>query len=249
MIRKDLSDLTVLVTRPELQAKKLCQSIENQGGQAISFPTIEIKPISLITHQPNFDYYIFVSQHAVNYSHALIKQFSTQHKIFAVGETTASLLQQQTQQPIIYPQQEFNSEALLALPELQFIAGKKIALVCGKETKPLLTTALRERGAEISELIVYERQCPNYSKVTILKLWQDYQINVVVCTSKACLQNLILLLDSDLHFLLNRALVVVSQAMVELAQQIQKNHHVYLAKSAQDHMILQCLSEEILINE
>src|SRR6185437_2174202 len=46
-----LENITVMVTRPEPQGKMLCDKIQEAGGRAIFFPTIEI--ISLI-HSPDF---------------------------------------------------------------------------------------------------------------------------------------------------------------------------------------------------
>ncbi len=40
--KAELNNYSVLVTRPKRQAENLCQLLEQQGLQAIRFPTLEI---------------------------------------------------------------------------------------------------------------------------------------------------------------------------------------------------------------
>ncbi|HEX5755308.1 MAG TPA: uroporphyrinogen-III synthase, partial [Arenimonas sp.] len=56
------------------------------------------------------------------------------------------------------PQHGANSESLLAMPELQGIAGRTVGLVTAPGGRGVIATTLRERGAALHVAEVYRRQ-------------------------------------------------------------------------------------------
>jgi len=71
-----------------------------------------------------------------------------------------------------------NSEALLALPELQNIAGHKVLIFRGQGGRPLLAQTLTERGAQVEYCELYSRSCPPQAQKKILE--SDFATGVTV---------------------------------------------------------------------
>ena len=79
---KPLSGVRVLVTRPAAQAQSLAQRIEQAGGEAIRFPTLEIAAACdvaalerVLTDIARFDLAIFISPNAVAHGLAHLKAY------------------------------------------------------------------------------------------------------------------------------------------------------------------------------
>jgi uroporphyrinogen-III synthase len=74
----------------------------------------------------------------------------------AVERRTAATLRSSGVEPLV-PARE-DSEGLLALPQLQVVAQRRIVLVKGPGGRELIADTLRERGAEVIEFNCYRRQ-------------------------------------------------------------------------------------------
>src|SRR5512140_1873558 len=124
-----LSGLKIVVTRPRDQAARLAQGIEEAGGTSILFPLLEISPVAdpkplreLVARLGEFNLAIFISPNAVQYGIAAIRaagDIPPKLKIATVGQGSAQALRDLGIHAIIAPRERFDSEALLALPELQ----------------------------------------------------------------------------------------------------------------------------------
>jgi uroporphyrinogen-III synthase len=168
----DLSGLTVVVTRPRAQAKASAAWFESFGAQAISFPVLEIEPLPDAIIDENFSRrdlseahaIIFVSANAAEHGVLAIESrggFPAGAAIFAIGNATAAKLQDQGLVNIQSPQHGNDSEALLALPQLQNVQGQKIVIVRGISEsggRAHLKQTLRTRGASVSMLECYVRR-------------------------------------------------------------------------------------------
>lgn len=201
MADRDLAGAGVLVTRPERQATELCSAIQSCGGAAVLFPVIEIVPRSDSAiaedarEQGQPDITVFVSGNAVRYGFDHVGE----ERLAAVGPATAGAIQAAGRDVDVLSPDGFDSEHLLATRELQEVAGKEIRIVRGGRGRELLATTLRERGATVSYLDVYERVAPRYSKYELGQLeahWRSGGVDIVTVMSVESLQNLILILPA-----------------------------------------------------
>lgn len=169
-----LAGCSVLVTRPEQQSHELSTAIEAAGGHAIIFPAIDIvgRDTQAIARDlaalPASDIVIFVSRNAVTYGLAPIGEHNAQ--VAAVGPATRDALEQAGTIVDIYPETGFDSEHLLEHRRLQDIDGKNILIVRGQSGRELLARTLRERGAGVNYLPVYERRAHVPSPAEIQEL-------------------------------------------------------------------------------
>lgn len=89
------------------------------------------------------------------------RQLPASLRIAAIGKGSAKVLAQYGVQNVITPKQKFDSEALLELPELQAITGKRIVIFRGDGGRELLDDELARRGARYEYAECYRHQKPH----------------------------------------------------------------------------------------
>lgn len=196
-----LKGVGVVVTRPAHQAGRLAELIERAGGRAILFPTLEIfdaqdmSPLSgVIDRLEQFDLAIFISPNAVNKAMNRVRakrSWPQGLRCAAVGKGSAKALERFGGEEVLVPQGRFDSEALLALPELQDMAGKRVVIFRGEGGRELLGDELIRRGAELTMVECYRRGKPVSGDVDLLlKQWVRGEIDAITVTSGEGLRNL-----------------------------------------------------------
>jgi len=228
---QSLAGVTVAVTRPAKQAGPLCQLIEEQGGKAISFPSLEILEIqqseqldSITKRLHLFDMAIFISANAVDGAAKLIGDtLPPSLKLIAVGHSSRKAVEQQWQQTALCPASGANSEALLAMTELQQIEGRQILIFRGQGGRELLAQTLSQRGATVEYAEVYRRSRPAGNLDALQK--QAPSIDLITATSNESLQNLYDMANNEQRdWLLSRQLIVISKRTSQLARQLGFRH-------------------------
>jgi len=190
----------ILVTRPAHQAQELSRQIGDAGGRAILFPVIEIVDVddlqpllAVIQRLEQFDLAIFISPNAVDKAMNLIASRGALPpglKIAAVGQGSARELKRFGVGGVIAPQGRFDSEALLALPELSDVAGRRVVIFRGEGGRELLGDTLRARGAELTYAECYRRGRPSADAAALLRAWARGEVDAVTVTSGEGLHNL-----------------------------------------------------------
>ncbi|MEQ1663527.1 MAG: uroporphyrinogen-III synthase [Thiobacillus sp.] len=197
-----LSGRTVLVTRPAHQAAELAGMIEARGGVAYGFPALEVAAVhtdrlaAALAQLPDYDSLIFISPNAARLGMAAIRGVGKTLptiQMLAVGSGTAQALVPFGVKAI-EPAGQQDSEALLALPQLQNVAGKHIGIVRGIGGRTLLGDTLVARGAKVTYLECYRRARPQVDAAPLLMCWQAGGIDAVTVTSAETLHNLAALL-------------------------------------------------------
>src|SRR4029077_20935590 len=124
--RKPLQGRGIVVTRPAGQAERLAALVSAAGGRAFLFPAIEIErlPERPLPRLEEFDLAVFVSPTAAECAFERIKHAGV--PVAAVGGGTRRALQALGARDVLAPESGADSEALLALPELNEVAGKRI---------------------------------------------------------------------------------------------------------------------------
>lgn len=158
----------------------------------------------------------------------------------AVGRATAAALREQGLAPDLVPERGFDSEALLALPALTEVAGKRALIVRGEGGRPLLGETLSERGAEVAFAEVYRRAVPAVDVSAELTTWRE-RLGFVTATSDEVLRNLLEMLGPANHaWLLAMPLVVISERGGATAMQL-GFRRVAVAKETSDEGIVEAL--------
>ncbi len=203
MTEQPLAGLNIVVTRPREQAAQLAQRITQAGGQAILFPLLEISPVTdpqplraLVARLSEFNLAIFISPNAVRYGMEAMYTAGALPdtlKIATIGPGSAKALRDYGVQNVIAPQDKFDSEALLALPELQQVAGWRVLIFRGDGGRELLGDTLKARGATVEYAGCYQRVKPQQDASRLLAA----DPHVITVTSSEALGYLWDMLDSE----------------------------------------------------
>jgi len=243
-----LTGLTVLVTRPAAQCAMLCAQIEGQGGSAIAFPAVEIEPVAVqaTVAAADYDLVVFVSVNAVEHgAQQVIKSART--RIAAIGRATAAALAAAELAADIVPEAGFNSEALLAHPELQLTSGARVLIVRGEGGRELLRDTFAEHGMVVETREVYRRVRPNVDAAKVAEVearWSDEGIDVATATSIETLQNLqALLTEHGRQLLSGTALLVPSRRIVAAAVSAGLRGEAIVAAGADDASMIGALAQ------
>ena len=247
MSNKPLSGIGIAITRPADQAKKLSALIEQAGGTAILFPLIEIAPLidynqfeAVIQHIKDYDWAIFISSNAVqNGMPRLIKQTIPQMlKFAAIGPVTASELQSFGVKEVLIPNDRFDSESLLALPEMTNVFSKKILIIRGVGGRDVLAETLKARGSQVTFAECYQRINPQTDCNLLAQLYSEKKLHGIVVTSSEAMRHL-LNLAGDADWLNNITLFVNHARVAELPSQMGLN--LVVADAPGDEAILRKL--------
>jgi uroporphyrinogen-III synthase len=190
----------IAVTRPLEQATKLTAAIKAAGGEVISFPLLDITGLedlgafhAAVTPLSQFNWAVFISSNAVQHGMPLLQKMGIpQHLAFAaIGPTTAASLQVHGIQQVLTPTDRFDSEALLALPELQHMQGQRVLIVRGVGGREVLADTLKQRGAEVVFGECYRRVNPQNSAQLLQQAYAEGKLQGIVVTSSEALRFLL----------------------------------------------------------
>jgi len=243
MDSRPLRGLTIVVTRPRDQAAQLARRIEQAGGIPLLFPLLDItavpdtKPLAeQISRLGQFELAIFISPNAVNYGIAAIRaigELPPKLKIATVGQGSAKALLEEGISSVIAPTERFDSEGLLALPELQDVSGWRVMIFRGDGGRELLGDTLKARGARVEYATCYQRSKPQQNAAELLTAKPD----AITVTSSEALGNLWdMLNDRDRGVLRSTPLFVPHARIASLARE-KGWEHVHLTGSGDDGLI------------
>ena len=196
-----LAGHAILITRPRHQSGTLADLIRRCGGEPVLFPTLEIVPVdpipsmrAILERLSEFDMAVFVSANAVQHAMPLIRAVGGWPQSLrgaAVGQGTARELRAQGVADVLLPGDGADSEALLARPELQDVAGQRVVIFRGVGGRELLAETLRSRGAEVVYVECYRRSKPDSDPVPLRDRVARGALDAIVCASAESLQNLL----------------------------------------------------------
>jgi uroporphyrinogen-III synthase len=239
-----LTGIGVLVTRPEHQANHLCQLIEAEGGAAVRYPALVIKPRpdraavrAAIGPADRYDLVVFVSANAVRFGADILDQ-RRDVPVAAIGQATAAALNAAGYRVSLMPEEGIDSESLLAMPQLAHMSGQRVLIVRGIGGRDLLLEVMTARGAQVQHAEVYIREAAYPSmerKAEVEELWRQGGISVYTATSVELLEALIGIVTPRCRELMHStALVTGSQRVADAATRLGLGSPLILADSADD---------------
>ncbi len=196
------------------------------------FPLLEIADpedisplLSLMQRLEEFDMAIFISPNAVRMTTRLLEIHPTalpdRLVLAAIGQQTANVLRQYGYRVDIAPRHQFNSEAFLALPEVQELTNRRIIIFRGVGGRELLRDTLTDRGAQVEYAEVYRRIPLDPNNSTVTRFLELENLDFLTLTSSAAIQILCdVIIKSGRQQLLKTCLVVGSNRMAEKARKL-----------------------------
>jgi uroporphyrinogen-III synthase len=229
----ELKGLSILNTRPSALATPLTQFIETHGGKSIACPALEIAAlphtwIKALPDEP--DMIVFISQHALLHSIALLKEkWSTWPTCASIGQQTTTLLEHHgIKVSITAPKAD--SESLISIMKTQQLNQKTVVIIKGRGGRPLLTDTLKELGANVIETDVYKRRCPESLPVICKNIWKNDEDFIILGTSIESVENLFTLFKPETWtWLKNTPWLVLSERIKDNLKS-KGVKHIYLTK-------------------
>jgi uroporphyrinogen-III synthase len=205
--RPPLLGRRILITRPAAQAEGLAALVREAGGEPLCVPAIEIRDLpdlrllrAAAQRLEEFDLAIFVSRNAVRKALQVIsvvrgkRPWPEKLGLATVGQGSKAELEDHGFKEVLAPKEQSDSEALLALPALKNVKGKRVAVFRGDGGRALLGEELERRGATVEYVPCYRRARPEAGELHAL--WAR-GVDAVTLTSGEGLSNFIDMLGGD----------------------------------------------------
>lgn len=156
-----LAGAHVLITRPVGQGRALARQVRTWGGQPVLLPglSLHVAPAAGAAELQaalEDDLIIFTSPAAVRFA-ARLAPLRGRARVAAVGAGTARMLARHGITTVIVPDTMQNSEGLLAHAAMEDMHECTVGVIGAPGGRGVLQRVLRERGARVREVHVYQR--------------------------------------------------------------------------------------------
>ena len=206
--QKPLFGRRIIVTRARAQASNFAEYLESYGAEVIEFPTIETQPIPnnaaldrAIAQLAAYNWVIFTSVNAVEYFYHHLRENSKDTRslgitrVCAVGRKTVEALNQIGIRADYVPSQ-YRGAVLAA--ELEGVEGRKILLPRASIAADDLPNGLRDRGAIVDAIPIYETVKAGAEGCEALGAdLHNGRIDMVTFTSSSTVTNFLEMFDSQ----------------------------------------------------
>jgi len=193
-MKSPLKGKKILLTRPKDQNKEWAERLESLGAIPVLFPLIEITAAQdsseieeVLSQIYQYDWIVFTSINAARHSLEILnKILLMSHKIYiaAIGSKTAAYLEDHGLEvdfmPLIF------TSANLA-DEIDDIQNKKILLPRTNIADDNFTAELRQRGATVKEITVYNTHIVNDKHDELQKI-VDEGLDVITFASPSAVE-------------------------------------------------------------
>ncbi len=222
----------LLLTRPAEESAELAATLAARGIYSSSLPLLRIEALAESVEQraallelQRYCAVIVVSKPAARLALALLDRYqarpSTGQPWFSVGAATARILREHGLR-VYYPEQGDDSEALLALPQLQQALAAAVApqvlILRGEGGRELLADRLRGQGARVDYLPLYRRLLPEYPPAALPQRIAAERLNGLVVSSGQGFTHLHELAGHDWPRLARLPLFVPSSRVADMAR-------------------------------
>ncbi|HET7268432.1 MAG TPA: uroporphyrinogen-III synthase [Oleiagrimonas sp.] len=242
--RQPLRGIDVLITRPVGQGRALACRVRALGGQPLLLPGVSLRAIESgeQVHEAlecalAGDVVLFTSPAAVRFA-ARVLPLHGRARVAAVGAATARALRRHDVGDVIEPSGRQDSEGLLAHPALASVRGCAVAVIGAPGGRGVLQQRLRERGARVTEVAVYQRVPARLDRRHRQAVRGLRQRHVVLLSSVQTVQRLQRLLDAaDWRHVVAGTAVVSSQRVADAARQAGFERVVRAASALTDALL------------
>jgi len=197
----------IVITRPLQAAEALAAELVAAGARPFVFPALAIEELpwssrieASLARLASASWAIFVSANAVERGLAAASRagaWPANVRVAAVGEATAQALQAAGVRDVVAPHERHDSDALLALPELQSVSGQRVMIFRGEGGRERLKEGLEARGAHVEYIECYRRVRPVADPAALLQAWSRGEVDAVSVLSGETLENFLAMIGSD----------------------------------------------------
>jgi uroporphyrinogen-III synthase len=202
-----LAGKSIVITRAPEQAQELRQALESLGAEVLLMPTVafappeDLRPLDeALSKLSRFDAILFLSKNAVRYIFERCRELgieswldSPPRLVAAVGAGTAEAATSQGLR-VDYVAKNQSGEALVR--ELgDRVAGRTVLLPRSDRGDAQLSTALREVGARVTEVVAYRTVVPEATNSALLARVRRGEVDAIIFASPSAFVNCSDLMD------------------------------------------------------
>ena len=191
-----LQNKTVLIPRGKAHAKSFSELVARNGGIPVEIPLIAFQPVSAsekllktFADLHSYDWIIFTSNVTVETFYSFLKKGQPLlPKIAVIGEKTKEILVDMGEKVDFVPE-EYVAEGFVDefLPYIHH--GEKILIPKGNLARDYISAALREKGAIVDEVIIYETYLPEDSRGKLVKMLTEESLDILTFTSPSTIDH------------------------------------------------------------
>lgn len=236
--KKPLAGKKILITRPGAQAVSFAEKITGFGGEPVFFSTVEIapEPDLRLLHKAfgkikAYDWIIFTSVNAVDifFTELAARQLDIRSlqgvRLCAIGPETREQLRLRGLFADIMPRR-FCAEGILQALRGKLKPGQKVLLPRARNARPLLPEGLRQQGASVDEIYLYQASVPKNSDKSIIEQIMAGHIDIITFTSSSTVNNFVKLLGKNNISRLSRKTMIACIGPITAATARKKGLHV-----------------------
>ncbi|MDL2306542.1 uroporphyrinogen-III C-methyltransferase [Desulfovibrio sp. OttesenSCG-928-C06] len=199
--KKPLLGKGIVVTRAREQASDIAGLLMEQGANVIQFPTIDIKPLpdysevrKVLGYIGSYDWVAFTSVNGVKffweqlYALGLDSRALSSCKIAAIGPSTAQALKAKGIKADFIPERFVAESVVKGLLTLG-VKDKRILIPRAAVARDVLPVQLREAGASVDVLPIYETKPSDANKDEVLQQLEAGAIQCLTFASSSTVDN------------------------------------------------------------
>jgi uroporphyrinogen-III synthase len=195
---KPLAGKRIVVTRAPDQAGELIRTLEHLGAEIVALPSVafespeDSQPLDrALAGLRSFDWILFTSQNAVRFVSRRLEQLGmppVTQRVAAVGPATAEAAKLQGFH-VDYVAQNHTAHSL-ARELRDSLVGGKVFLPRSDRAGDHVAVALREGGAEVTDVVSYRTVAPEAPDQAVLDRIRSAEIDATVFASPSAFHNL-----------------------------------------------------------
>ncbi len=206
--KKPLLGKGVVVTRSREQASELATQLEELGACCLQFPTIRIEPLddyaeleTAILGLQRYDWVIFTSVNGVSHFFRQLDEIGLDARVFgglevaAIGPATAAALKDRGIRADFVPDKYVAEHVVSGLLE-RGVAGKRVLVPRARLARELLPEELRQAGAKVDVIPVYETLPAKAGVEDFLKRLDAGEVDCLTFASSSTVDNFFALVPS-----------------------------------------------------
>jgi uroporphyrinogen III methyltransferase/synthase len=229
---------TILVTRAREQAAEFIKLLEQLGASVIVFPTIHIVPPQswtacdkAIENIKGYDAVILTSVNAAERFFARMLQvggsalqIAAEKRVYAVGEKTRHAAEKYNI-PVAMMPEVYDAKHLAIALSRSDVAGQRFLFPKGSLAGDAVSFALREHGANVDEVIVYETVQPSREDSGMIEQkLRDKEIDVITFFSPSSVSNFLAMIPREL--VNDRIIAVIGNTTAASAKNVSLPVHI-----------------------
>ena len=228
--QRPLFGKSVLVTRSRAQASQMVDQLRREGAEPLEFPTIEIVPTDPGPAEQAiddlgggaYDWVIFTSANGVRIFFERLDAMEIDSRIFAaseiavIGSETSNALRAHGLMADLIPE-TFVAESLLEAFAEHELSNSRILLARAAQARDILPDGLRQRGATVDDVPLYEARRPAQPDPVIIARLRADRVEIATFSASSTVRGCLEMLDGRTELLDNVFIACIGPVTAQTA--------------------------------